>query len=165
GSTWTTFADEPSTATSATVTGLTNGTAYVFRVAAVNAVGPGAYTAASSSVTPSAAPTLTKLTNGTNGSFTGNGTAADPFVAATYQGGSMGAVRFTVSQAATLRILYNSDSEDLPAFEIYNDAGGNSLVSGDAGTNISKTYAMSANQIVRIVANYGALQNLRVWAT
>jgi len=54
GSTWTTFADGTSTTTTATVTGLTNGTAYVFRVAAVNGVGTGAYSTASSSVTPGA---------------------------------------------------------------------------------------------------------------
>jgi cellulose 1,4-beta-cellobiosidase len=52
GSTWTNFTAAASTATSATVTGLTNGTSYVFRVAAVNGVGVGAYTAASSAVTP-----------------------------------------------------------------------------------------------------------------
>ncbi len=52
GSTWTTFSDGTSTATSATVTGLTNGTAYTFRVAGVNAIGQGEYSTASSSVTP-----------------------------------------------------------------------------------------------------------------
>ena len=39
--TWTTFADDTSTATTATVTGLTNGTAYELRVASVNAIGTG----------------------------------------------------------------------------------------------------------------------------
>jgi hypothetical protein len=54
GTTWTTFTTAASTATSATVTGLTNGQAYIFRVAAINGVGTGAYSTASSAVTPTA---------------------------------------------------------------------------------------------------------------
>jgi hypothetical protein len=50
------------------LTGLTNGTTLVFRIAAVNGAGVGTYTAASSSVTPTGAvfraiPTMTSLTS------------------------------------------------------------------------------------------------------
>ena len=50
--TWTTFSEGVSASPSATVTGLTGGTAYVFHVAAVTAVGQGPYSATSASVTP-----------------------------------------------------------------------------------------------------------------
>ncbi len=52
---WNTFADGTSTSTSATVTGLTNGTAYDFQVAAVNAIGTGPYSA-SDTETPATVP-------------------------------------------------------------------------------------------------------------
>lgn len=51
--------DTLSTATSFTVTNLTDGTAYTFTVTALNAVGEGPQSAPSNAVTPLAAPTLT----------------------------------------------------------------------------------------------------------
>jgi hypothetical protein len=56
GNNWTTFADGTATTTSAVVTGLTNGTSYIFRVSAVNAAGTGDPSAPSASVTPLALP-------------------------------------------------------------------------------------------------------------
>lgn len=60
GSHWSTFADGTSTATSATVTGLTNETAYTFRVSAVNAVGagPGALSTPVTPIAPVAPATV-----------------------------------------------------------------------------------------------------------
>ncbi len=52
GSTWTNFAHAVSTATSITVTGLTNTVAYVFKAIAVNSVGNSVSSANSASVTP-----------------------------------------------------------------------------------------------------------------
>jgi titin len=56
GKNWTTVADGVSPATSITVTGLTNGARYVFRVAAVNAAGTGTSVAQSASLTPRTLP-------------------------------------------------------------------------------------------------------------
>ena len=78
GGSWATFSDSVSTATSATVTGLTNGTAYQFRVAAVNGIGTGASSTASAAVTPTGAVTdpyfanvaLLLPMNGTGATFT-----------------------------------------------------------------------------------------------
>ena len=52
GVTWTTVADPVSTATTTTVTGLSNGTSYLFRVAAVTAVGRGFLSTDSAPVVP-----------------------------------------------------------------------------------------------------------------
>jgi hypothetical protein len=71
-STWTVLADGVSIATSFTVTGLTNGTSFQFRISAVNAIGTGTVSATATG-TPIAPPAA----NGTNGNGT-TGQAVGP---------------------------------------------------------------------------------------
>ena len=80
GSTWTTFSRSASATASAVVTGLTNGTAHVFRVATVNALGTGAYSTASAAVTPVAGNTPGAPTslNGTGAQSSANLTWTAP---------------------------------------------------------------------------------------
>lgn len=74
-STWLTFTDGTSAATTATITGLTDATAYDFRVKAVNAIGAGPVSAVVTA-TPAAAPA-----GGLNATFTGaNNTTAASYV-------------------------------------------------------------------------------------
>jgi titin len=75
---------------STVVSGLVNGTAYTFRVAAVNAVGTGAQSAASASVTPAAtASTVPGVLGGpVTATASGFGAAALTWKAATSDGGS-----------------------------------------------------------------------------
>jgi titin len=67
GQAWTVFADGTSTSTSATVTGLTNGQAYVFRVAARNAVGTSAYATYMTPVYPIGVPDQVASLTATHG--------------------------------------------------------------------------------------------------
>lgn len=59
GVSWSTPVSTGSTSTSYTVTGLTNGTSYIFQVAAINSIGTGPWSASSSSVTPQ--PTASQI--------------------------------------------------------------------------------------------------------
>lgn len=66
-STWLTFADGVRSSTGATVTGLTNGSYYHFRVAARNAAGQGPYGAVSASLLPRTVPSAPAAPTGVAG--------------------------------------------------------------------------------------------------
>ena len=91
---YTTFADGVSTATSATVTGLFNGTAYYFKVAAKNSVGTGSYSAALAAATPTL-PTQTVTWSPTT-ALTTTQSPTTPLVAST---SGDGAITYAVTSA------------------------------------------------------------------
>jgi hypothetical protein len=85
GSVFNNFSHTASPATSMIVTGLTNGTGYVFRVAAINAIGQSAYSTTSAVVTPSTVitPAVRDMTGG-NLIFSIGNSAADTFNTCTF---------------------------------------------------------------------------------
>jgi hypothetical protein len=112
GSSWTTLARAVSTATNVTVTGLTNGTAVVFRVSATNGVGTGSYSTASSSVTPAAGAAITYANKFGNGSYTLTGT--DTITATVTGGGDNADTRLwlLIGTNGTLSYTVTASSED-----------------------------------------------------
>jgi hypothetical protein len=177
GATWTTFTAAASTATSATVTGLTNGAAYKFRVAAVNGVGVGAYTAASSSVTPNAASLTVSPASGTSDSgvsysWSGSGTAGSPLEtndAAAPNGIQWGwsfgdltyrAWQFTCGVSGTLTVEFGgqNDSEgspEVPPFERYYRNGVASTTFAGSQTFFGtyggrRTISVSSGDVIRL---------------
>jgi len=112
GSTWTTFTRAASASTSATVTGLTNGTAVVFRVSATNGVGTSSYSTASSAVTPAGAAPITYANKFGNGSYTLTGTGT---ITATVTGGGDNAdtrLWLLIGTSGTLSYTVTASSED-----------------------------------------------------
>jgi hypothetical protein len=74
--------------TNTQVTGLTNGTAYTFRLLALNAFGSSAASAASASVTPATVPNAPVIAAVTQGAAGGTLTANVSWTAPTFNGGS-----------------------------------------------------------------------------
>jgi hypothetical protein len=105
---YTTFDDGTSTSTSATVTGLTNGTAYFFKVAATNIVGTGSNSAASVAATPTL-PTQTVSWSPT----TALTTAQSPNTPLAASTSGDGAITYAVQSAGATGCTINSSTRVL----------------------------------------------------
>jgi len=171
---WTTFADGTSTATTATVTGLTGGTSYYFRVAAVNSVGTGSY------VTSTAiAPTSSKLTvtrrNGSPSTFTGSGTSASPFVRASRvlnsnadglasaangsaTGVAAGAYAFTAVSSGTayVTVTFYDDASDSNIGAIFKNGAGQGASLSDGQTATARAITVASGDVITF---YSGSQN------
>ena len=108
GSSWQTFSDDFSSATSTIVTSLNNGTSYTFRVLASNSVGYSQASASSAAVTPMTTPSAPYSVSGTRGNTTVSLTWS-----ASYNGGSAitnHTVEYTPSGGSAVEVVTGSAS-------------------------------------------------------
>lgn len=119
-----------STATSESVTNLTNGTAYTFKVAATNGVGTGNQSAASNSVTPATVPgaptgvsaTASGTTNAATVTWTApssnGGSAITGYVVTPYRNGTIAQTPQTFSSTATSESVTGLTQFDSYTFKV-----------------------------------------------
>ena len=143
GSTWNTFTRADSSLTSATVTGLTNGTAYVFRVAATNAAGTGANSAESSAATPRTVPGIPSGLTGTAGA----GQASLSWTAPTSNGGntiSNYVIQYRVNTAGSSWTTFTRADSSLTTATVTGLTNGTTYVFRVAAANAAGAGANSA---------------------
>lgn len=174
GVSWTVVADAVSPATSATVTGLVNGTTYTYRVAAITSYGLGAWSTPSSPVMPMTVPTAPTALAGVRGDSSvaltwtapaDNGGAAITdcvveFRLTTSATWSTFAHAPTSASAITVTGLTNGESYEFRVRAV--NAAGNSPLSNVAGALVPMTTA-SAPQ--NLVGTFGDSKVTLAWQT
>jgi len=155
GSTWSVFSHSPSTATSVTVTGLTNGTSYVFRVAAVDSSGTGSWSGHSAAVVPRTVPALP--TNVT--AMPGNGRVSLIWTAATSDGGSV-VTDYTLQYSSNGGSSWNTfphSATTARAATVTGLANGTSYVFRVAAVNIAGTgtHSVATPRVTPLAAGVG----------
>lgn len=153
GSSYTSWAHAASTATSATLSSITPAT-YLFRVAAINSAGTGAYATSSSTLIPDDLGATFYSFNATWSAigFTGSGTAASPYTKANYSTNMSGA-QATAATAGTIRItgqlysdygvdVYKNGSATYTIADAYSGNGGN--------YTLNATISVAAGDVIRI---------------
>ena len=145
GGAWTTVSRTASTATTATVTGLVNGTNYIFRVAAVNRVGTGASSTHSNSVRPGPSSATITQTITLSGSISAVG-EVDSFSVA-------------VAPGAIIRASVNSSNQELfPLIDLATPGGSllkGALAYGRTSADLGMYDLPSGTAIIRVRAQAG----------
>ncbi len=140
--TWSTFSDGTSTSTSASVTGLTNGSSYNFRVSATNSVGTG-----TASSTATATPVYAALTD----SFTG--TTIDTLKWDEDDADGLGGTVGAVTQNGTLNIAPNNGSwsaqDGVSTIDTYD------RTNGDVSVEFSVTRTSCGSGVGPVAMGYG----------
>lgn len=174
--TWNTFSDGVSTVTSATVTGLTNDIEYEFQVAAINAIGTGAYSVSDTAIPEDASSGVTIVqargaTAVTSLSFLSPVTAGNTIfvVLSGWPGGgaAFNAVSDSVNGAHTTVTTVDVQQDTrLMATLFASSAGGNPVISfsggSDATMGILEISGLNTSSIVRVASARASNNNAAV---
>jgi hypothetical protein len=163
GSTWTNVSRSASTALNASVSGLTNGTSYQFRVAGVNSVGTGSYSS-TTAATPTAGNSLTA--SGWSGAGTSASKLSPPASPATFTSSPS----IAVGTSGTLNVSIVSDDNYNDAWEVIIRRNGTAVYANDGNLANGTTFTVSvtSGQTITLATSGGGARwfaSTRLWVT